>query len=160
VTRGRFVVAAFVASPEAATDCIPCSLVKGWSFDNIIWAQGRFDSRAQRDLEHFMRDWRDGHTPPFSSTIALVLARAQLQADGRRIGVYSGTRSQGTNDMLRARSSGVAAHSLRLSGRAADTFIDGLSMQQTARLYQANGGGGVSVYWNFTHVNDGARRTW
>jgi len=131
----------------------------GWNFRDTIWAQGQFDSRAMRDLNHFMRDWRDNHTLVFSPTTAIVLARAQLQS-GRLLNVYSGTRSRATNDWLRSRSSEVAANSLHLRGRAADCCFDGFSTSQTARLFRANGGGGVNAYDVFAHVDDGGVRTW
>jgi len=132
----------------------------GWNYNDVLWAEGELDTRAYRDLNTFMRDWRDGYALKYSHDTAKVLALSQQQSGNRLLHIYSGVRSKHTNNMLRAKSSGVAKNSFHLYGRAADARFDGLSTPQTARLFRLNGGGGVKHYLEFAHIDDGPRRTW
>ena len=76
--------------------------------------------------------------------------------------VISGYRSPATNQLLRARSSGVAAHSLHLEGARHRRAVAGVDCLTLARAAEALGLGGVGYYRasDFVHVDTGGLRTW
>jgi uncharacterized protein YcbK (DUF882 family) len=91
-----------------------------------------------------------------------ALFALRLVCGGGRFEIISGYRSPQTNGMLRKATSGVAARSLHLEGRAIDVRLAGFD---TARLRDAAialGRGGVGYYRNsdFIHLDTGRVRTW
>jgi uncharacterized protein YcbK (DUF882 family) len=76
--------------------------------------------------------------------------------------IISGYRSAATNAALRARSTGVAEHSLHMEGRAIDVRLAGVPTSQLARLALQQSSGGVGFYRvsDFVHVDTGRVRTW
>jgi uncharacterized protein YcbK (DUF882 family) len=76
--------------------------------------------------------------------------------------VICGYRSPRTNSTLRARSSGVAEHSLHMQGKAVDIRLSGVPLEKLYRAALELKAGGVGFYpkSDFIHVDVGPVRTW
>ena len=76
--------------------------------------------------------------------------------------VICGYRSPQTNAALRARSQGVAEHSLHMEGKAADIRLPGVPLDVLYKAALALKAGGVGYYpkSGFIHVDVGPVRTW
>jgi len=76
--------------------------------------------------------------------------------------VISGYRSPRTNAALRHVTSGVAEHSLHISGRAIDVRLTSAATTDLRDAAIAMHSGGVGYYAesNFVHVDTGDFRTW
>ena len=76
--------------------------------------------------------------------------------------VISGYRSPATNASLRAKSGGVAVHSLHLEGRAIDIRLADVSLADLRDAAISLQAGGVGFYpqSRFVHVDTGRVRRW
>jgi uncharacterized protein YcbK (DUF882 family) len=76
--------------------------------------------------------------------------------------VISAYRSPKTNDMLRARSGGVAKNSQHLHGKAIDIRLTDVPIAELRRVAYDLQRGGVGYYEtsNFVHLDTGRFRTW
>jgi uncharacterized protein YcbK (DUF882 family) len=119
---------------------------------------------AVRRLEHHLRDHRTGDVHAFDPELFDLLAdlAAAVGRPGAEFHVISGYRSPQTNEMLRARTTGVAKRSLHMEAQAIDVRLPGVD---TARLRDAAldlGRGGVGYYArsDFIHIDTGRVRRW
>jgi len=124
---------------------------------------GRYDAGALDAINHLLRDFRTGDTHPIETALLdqLSLVHAALGSDAP-FQVISGYRSPATNDMLRARSNGVARRSLHMDGKAIDVR---LADTRSRRLREVAAGlalGGVGYYpkSDFVHLDVGRPRQW
>ncbi|MBP9035280.1 MAG: DUF882 domain-containing protein, partial [Pseudomonadales bacterium] len=71
-------------------------------------------------------------------------------------------RAPSSNEMLRARSGGVAQGSMHLQGKAIDIRLPGSDLLKLHRAAVGLKGGGVGLYRssNFIHVDTGRVRYW
>ncbi|HVY65581.1 MAG TPA: DUF882 domain-containing protein [Gammaproteobacteria bacterium] len=124
---------------------------------------GQLVPEALSEIRHFLRDFRNEQTHDIDVALLDQLQQLHATLGGRgRFEVISGYRSPATNSALRKASSGVAEHSLHLSGRAIDVR---LTSAATTSLRDAAIGlrrGGVGYYRdsNFVHLDTGSFRTW
>ena len=135
----------------------------GERMNAIYWIDGEYIPEAMREINLFMRDWRNNQTIPIDRrTIDFMAATHRLLDADAPYMVLSGYRSPQTNAMLRARSSAVASNSLHMRGQAVDLRLEGRSVDQIARAATACRAGGVGRYSrsNFVHVDCGDIRTW
>lgn len=135
----------------------------GERIDTIYWIEGEYLSEAVREINSFMRDWRNGETIQMDTrTIDIMAASHRLLDASEPYMLLSGYRSPATNAMLRSQSSGVARNSLHIRGQAADLRLDSRTVTQVARAAASCGGGGVGRYSgsNFVHMDCGPVRTW
>ena len=135
----------------------------GEAMDTIYWVDGRYIGEAMSEINVFFRDWRRNEVHAIDNrTIDIIAATHRLVDVREPFLLLSGYRSPATNAMLRARSSGVAKHSLHLEGQAADLRLNSRSVGQVARAAAACSAGGVGKYSrsNFTHVDCGNVRSW
>lgn len=135
----------------------------GESIDTIYWLEGHYLADAMAEINHFMRDWRDGAVRTIDTrAVDIIAASHALLETSTPYLLISGYRSPATNAMLRARSSGVARNSLHMQAKAADLRLQGRSVGQIARAAQSCGGGGVGRYSrsNFVHMDCGQVRSW
>lgn len=135
----------------------------GERIDMIYWIEGRYVSEALREVNWFMRDWRQNEAINIDTrTVDIMTAAHRLLDVDEPYLLLSGYRTPATNAMLRARSSGVASRSLHMTGQAADLRLSSRSVSQMARAAQACRGGGVGRYSgsNFVHMDCGQVRTW
>jgi uncharacterized protein YcbK (DUF882 family) len=127
---------------------------------------GHYDAAALKQLNWFLRDWRNDKGTNMDPRLFDVLWEAYRGA-GRMgpddpVTVLSAYRSPETNAMLRRRSHRVAEHSQHMLGKAMDTTIPGLSMEQLREIGMRMQRGGVGYYpsLNFVHLDVGGVRHW
>ncbi|MEM1375496.1 MAG: DUF882 domain-containing protein [Pseudomonadota bacterium] len=135
----------------------------GEHIDMIYWIEGKYISDALKEVNYFMRDWRQDKAAKMDTRMVDIIAatRNLLDTDNSFM-LLSGYRTPQTNAMLRARSSGVAKRSLHMEAKAADLRCNGRSVGQISRAAASIAAGGVGRYSgsNFVHVDCGVVRTW
>ncbi len=135
----------------------------GESINTIYWIDGKYVPEALKEINIFMRDWRNHKMRSIDPRAVDIWAAAhQLMDTDEPYMMLSGYRSPETNAMLRSRSRGVARNSLHIKGQAADLRLRGRSVGQMARAAAACNAGGVGRYSrsNFVHMDCGPVRTW
>ncbi|RPE71446.1 uncharacterized protein YcbK (DUF882 family) [Pacificibacter maritimus] len=135
----------------------------GESIDTIYWIEGEYIKEALKEVTYFMRDWRNSKMKSVDArTIDIMSAAHGLMDVNEPYMLLSGYRSPETNNMLRARSSGVAKKSLHMEAQAADLRLKSRSVSQMASAAQNCSAGGVGSYRgsNFVHMDCGPVRTW
>lgn len=135
----------------------------GERIDTIYWIEGQYIGEALREINLFMRDWRNGKQIGIDTrTVDIMAASHNLMNVSEPYMLLSGYRSPETNAMLRSRSSGVARNSLHMRGQAADLRLSSRSVSQMARAAASCRAGGVGRYSgsNFVHMDCGPVRTW
>jgi uncharacterized protein YcbK (DUF882 family) len=135
----------------------------GERIDMIYWIEGEYIKDAIREVNYFMRDWRnDAAVSMDTRTIDIMAASHNLLDVSEPYMLLSGYRSPQTNAMLRSKSRGVAKNSLHMRGQAADLRLASRSVHQMAKAAIACHGGGVGRYSgsNFVHMDCGQVRSW
>lgn len=76
--------------------------------------------------------------------------------------MISAYRSIATNEMLRARSNGVAQHSQHVLGKAVDVRLDDVDTEllRDTAIQMQRGGVGYYRVSNFVHIDTGRVRRW
>lgn len=127
------------------------------------FAGGAYLPDALGAVNHLLRDFRTNEVHAIDHGL-LDLLHDLSGATGSRspYQVISGYRSPATNQMLRSRSEGVAAHSLHMEGQAIDIRLPGVPLLTLRDAARALRGGGVGYYpaSNFVHVDTGRVRIW
>lgn len=128
---------------------------------------GRYDETALKQLNHFLRDWRNQAQTTMDPHLFDILWEVYRDVDGKKpIQIISSYRSPATNSMLRRRSAhtGVARHSQHMLGRAMDFFIPGVPLEQIRFAGLRLQRGGVGFYPTsgspFVHLDTGSIRHW
>lgn len=124
---------------------------------------GLYIPEAMHELNHFLRDWRTDDAHPIDP--ALLDQLYALQSLVEKPGAYHvicGYRSSKTNEMLHARSGGVASRSLHLEGRAIDVSLPGIELSRLHKAALSLEAGGVGYYpaSDFIHLDTGRVRKW
>lgn len=135
----------------------------GESLDTVYWIEGDYIKEALKEINHFMRDWRNDQVVTIDArTIDIAAASHRLMDVSEPYMMLSGYRSPATNAMLRSRSKGVAKNSLHMKGMAADLRLKSRSVNQMYQAATACHAGGVGRYprSNFVHMDCGQIRTW
>lgn len=135
----------------------------GEMMNTIYWVEGEYITEALKEINYFMRDWReDKATTMDTRTIDILAASHALLDVNEPYMLLSGYRTPGTNALLRSRSRGVAKNSLHMKGQANDVRLKNRSVNQIYRAALACNAGGVGKYSgsNFVHMDCGAVRTW
>ncbi|WP_193141126.1 MULTISPECIES: YcbK family protein [unclassified Meridianimarinicoccus] len=135
----------------------------GESIDMIYWVDGRYVKPALKEINHFMRDWRENKATKIDTrTIDIMAASHTLLDIDEPYLLLSGYRTPRTNAMLRKGTRGVAKKSLHMSGQAADLRLKSRSVSQMSKAAQSVSAGGVGRYYrsNFVHMDCGPIRTW
>jgi uncharacterized protein YcbK (DUF882 family) len=126
---------------------------------------GYYDRAALRQLNYFLRDWRNDEQTNMDPRLFDVVWETYMEAGHRgAIHVVSAYRSPGTNAMLRRRSRGVAKNSQHTLGKAMDSFAPGVSMARVREIGMRLQAGGVGFYPRsasaFVHLDVGSVRAW
>jgi len=132
---------------------------------DIVYRVGdRYLPDALAKLNSFLRDHRTGNARRYDPQVFDLLndLLASLDKPDSEIDVICGYRTPWSNEFLRSRSSGVAAHSLHMEAMAIDIRVPGI---ETARLRDAalalhRGGVGYYAKSAFVHVDVGRVRRW
>ena len=139
------------------------NLHTGEKFDAVYWVNGRYDSGVLHEIDHLLRDHRDGTSRTIDPNLLDLLARLrQRLASGSPYEVVCGYRSPETNAMMAALSDGVAAASFHMYGKAIDLRLPGRGLRQLRRAALSLKGGGVGYYprSDFVHIDTGPVRHW
>jgi uncharacterized protein YcbK (DUF882 family) len=135
----------------------------GEVLDVEFFRDDAFVPDALARIEVLLRDFRNGERHAIDPVLITNLHDLALSLKVDPVfGVISGYRSAQTNELLRSRSSGVAAHSLHLEGRAIDVRLAEVDCRTLASAAEALARGGVGYYRasDFVHVDTGGLRTW
>lgn len=135
----------------------------GEAIDIIYWVEGKYIKQALREVNYFMRDWRQNKSTAIDTrTIDIMSAAHRVMGTSEPYMLLSGYRTPQTNAYLRSRSGGVARKSLHMKGQAADLRLRSRSVNQMFRAASSFGAGGVGRYpgSNFVHMDCGQVRTW
>jgi uncharacterized protein YcbK (DUF882 family) len=118
---------------------------------------------ALAEVRHFLRDFRNEQMHDIDTALLDQLHELYAVFNNRgNFEVISGYRSPATNTALRHVTTGVAEHSLHISGRAIDVRLTSArtSALRDAAIALQRGGVGYYSKSNFVHVDTGAFRTW
>ena len=135
----------------------------GESIDTVYWIEGKYIPEAIKEINHFMRDWRNNKVVNYDArTIDIAAAAHNLMGVNEPYMMLSGYRSPETNAMLRSKSRGVAKNSLHMRGQAADLRLKSRSVTQMYKAATTCNAGGVGQYSrsNFVHMDCGPVRHW
>ena len=135
----------------------------GEMLNTIYWVEGEYITEALKEINYFMRDWREDKTISIDTrTIDIIAATHALLDVSEPYLLLSGYRTPATNALLRRRSRGVAKHSLHMKGQANDVRLKNRSVNQIYKAARACNAGGVGKYSrsNFVHMDCGQVRTW
>jgi uncharacterized protein YcbK (DUF882 family) len=131
----------------------------------IVYRRGeRYLPDALAKLDYFLRDHRTGDVRHFDPHLYDILSdlTAAVGHPGGEIDIICGYRTPGTNESLRARTSGVAKNSLHIQAEAIDLrmpSINTLALRKAA-LALHRGGVGYYPHSDFIHVDVGRVRQW
>lgn len=126
-------------------------------------ARGVYRPDALQALNELFRCHYSGEVARMDVAVLDYLSQVSvLVGPKREIHIISGFRSPSYNALLRARSNGVAEHSLHLDGRAVDVRVPGvrLATLRDAALKLRLGGVGYYDKSNFVHLDSGRVRRW
>ena len=137
----------------------------GETADACYYSCGALRPDGVAELNHAMRDWRNGTAIAMDHDLfdLLVGVREKLGlGDATRFELISGYRSPATNAMLHERSAAVASRSQHMLGKAADVHVQGVPLETLHAAGLAMGRGGVGFYPRdgFVHLDTGPVRTW
>ncbi len=127
---------------------------------------GSYDSAVLKQLNWFLRDWRRDEPINMDPRLFDVVWEAYRSAGAgsEYVTVMSAYRSPQTNAMLRRRSRAVAEYSQHMLGKAMDTSMPGMSMEQIREMGMKMQRGGVGYYPSagtpFVHLDVGSVRSW
>lgn len=127
------------------------------------WENGRYLQDALAEINRVLRDHRANAVHAIDTRLLDLLARLQATVgNSRAFEVISGYRAPSSNEMLRARSGGVAQGSMHLQGKAIDIRLPGSDLLHLHKAAVGLKGGGVGLYRssNFIHVDTGRVRYW
>ena len=135
----------------------------GESIHATFRVNGAYDPAVLEKLNYFLRDWRNNDVTHMDPRLFDVVWEVYRTAGASQpIWVVSAYRSPETNAMLRARSHAVAEFSQHILGKAMDTTMPNMSMEQIREIGMRLQRGGVGYYSreNFVHLDVGNVRYW
>lgn len=135
----------------------------GESIQATFRVNGAYDPAVLASLNHFLRDWRNNDQTRMDPRLFDVIWEVYRTAGATQpIVIFSAYRSPETNAMLRSRSRAVAEYSQHILGKAMDTTMPGMSMEQIREIGMRLQRGGVGYYAreNFVHLDVGNVRYW
>lgn len=128
-----------------------------------FWIDGQYQQDTIKTFEHVLRDHRQNLSAPMDKRLYDLLFKLQQEVDFQKdIHVISAYRSPMTNQMLAARSNGVAKKSYHMKGMAMDIAMPGIQLKTLCDAAKSLKLGGVGFYPSsgFIHVDCGPVRTW
>lgn len=172
-------VGALIAAPTARALLLPDEAIAatgerriafrnvhtGERIDARWYGAGGYDAAGLAEIDHGLRDWRTGETARIDPNLIALLGtlRDRLDVSPRKpFDLISGYRSPHTNAALHDRSTGVAAKSQHMLGKATDIALPGVPLHRLRTAALAAGRGGVGFYPRdgFVHVDTGRVRFW
>ena len=127
------------------------------------FCRGAYVPDALAAINRHLRDFRTGDEHAIDPALLdLLHGLAAATETTKPFQVISGYRSPRTNHMLREKSTGVAASSLHMVGKAIDIRLPDVPLGglRTAAIGLRAGGVGYYPESDFVHVDTGRVRTW
>jgi uncharacterized protein YcbK (DUF882 family) len=126
---------------------------------------GRYDTDALKQLNHFMRDWRKDQSREMDpELIDLIWSLHQSLGSQVPVKLICGYRTASTNERLRKRGGGQAKASQHILGKAADIVFPDVPVKTLRNSALVQEWGGVGYYPTsgvpFVHVDTGRVRMW
>ena len=136
--------------------------------DARFFGANGWDSQGLAELNHGLRDWRNGEQTVMDPALMLLISRVRDLvgvAPQQKIDLISGYRSPQTNAALRERGgehTGVASKSQHMLGKASDIHMPGIALDRLHAAAMSMQAGGVGYYPKdgFVHVDTGRVRHW
>ena len=131
--------------------------------DAVYWIEGSYISEVLKQINYFMRDWRQNKQITYDVANIDIMSATQALLDTEEyMQLLSGYRTKKTNRMLSRGNKGVAQNSYHIRGMAADLRMSSRSVSQIAKAAEACKSGGVGRYPNsgFVHIDCGPLRKW
>ena len=137
--------------------------------DVVFWADGRYNRRGLKRLNHFLRDWRANEVREIDPDVLSLVyrIRKELERDyphlkDTYLHIISGYRSPETNAKMRRAGRGMAKNSQHIYGRAIDIHFPGVPTRVVRDIARSFRAGGVGYYPSagFIHVDTGRVRSW
>ena len=129
-----------------------------------FWRNDWFDLDAFAEIEHFMRDWREGKTHPIDPYLIQILYDIKEgTGSNKELVITSAYRTYKTNEWLRRHPRYSASKkSLHMHGRAVDFYVPDTRLSSIRKAAQTLHSGGVGYYpsMSFVHVDTGPVRYW
>lgn len=133
------------------------------TLDITYTVNGEYTGSALTEINEFLSDFRTGDVEVVDPELLDLIhdVRESLRSGGT-FEVVSAYRSPKTNEMLRARSGGVARSSQHVLGKAIDVRLRGVETDRLrdAALELHRGGVGYYEQSNFVHIDTGRVRRW
>lgn len=138
------------------------------TFDARFFGANGWDQQGLAELNHGLRDWRNGEVHPMDPALMLLLSQVRDKLSltpQSKFDLISGYRSPKTNSGLRAAGgehTGVASKSQHLLGKACDVHLPGVALNQLHMAALSMQAGGVGLYPKdgFVHIDTGRVRHW
>jgi uncharacterized protein YcbK (DUF882 family) len=138
------------------------------SVDARFFGPKGWDAQGLAELNHGLRDWRNGEQTNMDPALMLLISRVRDLvgvAPQQKIDLISGYRSPQTNAALRERGgehTGVASKSQHMLGKASDIHMPGVALDRLHAAAMSMQAGGVGYYPKdgFVHVDTGRVRHW
>ena len=133
------------------------------TLDITYTVNGEYTDSALTEINEFLSDFRTGDVEVVDPELLDLIhdVRESLRSGGT-FEVVSAYRSPKTNEMLRARSGGVARSSQHVLGKAIDVRLRGVETDRLrdAALELQRGGVGYYQKSDFVHIDTGRVRRW
>ena len=119
----------------------------GETLHRTLSGQEMQDPVFQKEMNHFMRDWRTGEVYPIDPDLITLLSGVIHKVKTPTpLHIVSGYRSPKTNRLLKQQGRQVAKKSFHMTGKAVDLYIPGTSLRTLRNAATSFKKGGVGVY--------------
>ncbi|MGZ9897894.1 DUF882 domain-containing protein [Shewanella gaetbuli] len=128
-----------------------------------FWIDGQYQKETLNTFSQVLRDHRQNIAAPMDKRLYEYLFQLQNVLNNKdEIHVISGYRSPKTNQMLAAKSNGVAKKSYHMKGMAMDIAIPSVNLKELRDAAISLQLGGVGYYPSsgFVHIDCGPVRSW
>jgi len=135
----------------------------GEFINSVYWIEGSYVSEALKEINYFMRDWRQNKVKSYDPANLDILSATQGLLDSSEpFYLLSGYRTRKTNKMLSRMTDGVAQNSYHVKAMAADIRMRTRSTDKISKAARSFKSGGVGRYprSGFVHIDSGPSRTW
>jgi uncharacterized protein YcbK (DUF882 family) len=129
----------------------------------IYWQDGNYIKEALDEINVLLRDYRTDEVKEIDpQVIDQAFAINRKFSINRPFEIFSGYRTEETNEELRHLSRRGARHSLHIEGRAIDLRLPGVPIKtlRAAALSLRTGGVGYYPSRGFVHIDTGPVRHW
>ncbi len=126
---------------------------------------GKFDEAAIKELNHFMRDWRQDKEIGMDPELIDLIWKLHTELGSKEpVHLICGYRTPATNSMLRKTRGGQGKKSQHMNGKAADITFPDVPIKKLRNSALVREQGGVGYYPTsgipFVHVDTGNVRMW